>query len=178
MAMSAKLGRVSVKHGVASLRNTVPFTKAVIIGALVGATLLSAVPTQPVEAAQARSVLRVRNDPGGVLADRVAYVNQLRARGTQVRIEAGYCNSACTMYLGLPNVCVSRRATFGFHGPMSQFYGMPLPAAEFEYWSGVMASYYPGQIRGWYMQKARYTLVGTEQLTGRQLIRMGVRECT
>ncbi|WP_417250034.1 hypothetical protein [Celeribacter sp.] len=135
---------------------------------VIGATL---------HAAQPRSAMIVRNDPGGRLADRVAQIDRIRASGTAVRIEGGYCNSACTMYLGLPNTCVSRTATFGFHGPMSQFYGMALPPDEFEYWSRVMAAYYPEELRDWYLREARYTTIGMKTVSGQTLIRMGVREC-
>lgn len=118
------------------------------------------------------SAKTVRNDSGGVLDERVTEIAHLRATGEQVRI-GGYCNSACTMYLGLPNACVSPRAVFGFHGPMSQFYGMPLLADEFEHWSRVMASHYPEPIRTWYMQEARYALTDTRDVTGRTLIKLG-----
>lgn len=129
------------------------------------------------EAAQPKRAITVRNDPGGSLSARVAQINQIRASGTQVRITGGYCNSACTMYLGLPQTCVSRNASFGFHGPMSQFFGVPLPPDQFEYWSQLMASYYPTPLRRWYLNKARYTTTGIEKVPGKTLIQMGVREC-
>lgn len=132
---------------------------------------------QQVDAAKARSVLNVRNDPGGELSVRVEQIKAIRAAGTQVRIVGGFCNSACTMYLGLPNTCVSRNVSFGFHGPMSQFYGMALQPDQFEYWSGVMGAYYPRQIRAWYMHEARYTTVGIKKVSGRELIRLGIQEC-
>ncbi|WP_417241625.1 hypothetical protein [Celeribacter sp.] len=147
--------------------------KAVIVAVALGTAQMP----QIAQAAQARSVITIRNDPGGRLDTRINEINRIRQSGAQVRIVGGYCNSACTMYLGLPNTCVSRNVSFGFHGPMSQFYGMALPPDEFEYWSGVMASYYPGAIRSWYLQDARYVTVGLRSVSGRDLIRLGVREC-
>ncbi len=128
-------------------------------------------------ATQTRAVLIIGNDPGGRLETRIKEIKDLRANHTQVRITHGYCNSACTLYLGLRNTCVSRDVSFGFHGPMSQFYGLALPPDAFEYWSGVMAAHYPASIRAWYLSDARYTTVGLRQLSGRELIKRGVREC-
>lgn len=148
-----------------------------LVGAVLALTLVFGMSGGPMKAAQPRSALVVRNDPGGKLSERVEQLNRIRLNGTQVRIESGYCNSACTMYLGLPNTCISRNVTFGFHGPMSQFYGMALPPDEFEHWSQVMASYYPSPLRDWYLREARYTTVGLRKVAGRTLIAMGVREC-
>ncbi|WP_460273033.1 hypothetical protein [Celeribacter sp. ULVN23_4] len=128
-------------------------------------------------AGQTSRVIEVRNDPGGVLAERVREIERMRASGLQVRIVDGYCNSACTMYLGVPNSCISKNVSFGFHGPMSQFYGMALPPDDFEYWSGVMASYYPRAIQDWFLKEARFTTVGLIKVSGRELIKLGVREC-
>ena len=143
----------------------------------IGVSVVSMTAPDGAMAIQSRGVLVVQNDPGGRLSDRVAQIQQIRASGTQVRITGGYCNSACTMYLGLPNTCISKRVSFGFHGPMSQFYGMALPRDQFEYWSGVMAAHYPSSIRGWFMNEARHTLVGLKTVSGRELVRLGVREC-
>ncbi len=147
--------------------------KALLLGAALTAIQLP----QTTQAAQSQSAITIRNDSGGSLQLRINEINRLRQSGTQVRIVGDYCNSACTMYLGLPNTCVSRSVTFGFHGPMSQFYGVALAPDEFEYWSGIMASYYPQAVRSWYMHDARYTLVGLRSVSGSELIRLGVPEC-
>lgn len=119
----------------------------------------------------------VRRDMGGDLNQRVVQVEQMRAAGTPVRIE-GLCVSACTLYLGLPNACVSPGAALGFHGPRTRLPGIPLPAADFERLTQVMANYYPGAIREWFMREAR--MLNTSDyyvLTGRQAISMGARQC-
>ncbi len=58
----------------------------------------------------------VTNDRGGLLGQRSAEIRALRSSGQRVELR-GTCLSACTMYLGLANVCVSPSAPFGFHGP-------------------------------------------------------------
>lgn len=118
----------------------------------------------------------VRDDLGGSLSARIATVEVLRASGEPVRI-IGTCASACTMYLGLPNACVSRRAVLAFHGPQTQFYGVGLPQREFEAWSQIIADHYPPRIRAAYLRDWRYTTVGMVTLTGAEAIRMGVRQC-
>lgn len=145
------------------------------------ALISGAVPPGPREAAAqarpggaARPALVVRADAGGLLATRDREVDRLRASGERVELR-GTCNSACTMYLGLENICIDRRASFGFHGPSS--YGRPLPAAEFERWSQIMARNYREPLKTWFLDTARYEIGGQLRLSGAELIRLGYPEC-
>lgn len=124
----------------------------------------------------AQSALIVRNDLGGSVEKRLTMITALRLEGRRVEIR-GNCASACTMYLGLPNACVSRASRLGFHGPQSQFYGISLPPQEFEYWSRVMASNYPDKIARWFMADARETTLGLITISGAQAIKMGAHAC-
>lgn len=125
-------------------------------------------------AAQGFGVMVVRTDRGGLLAQRSAEIRQLHASGQRVELR-GTCYSACTMYLGLPNVCIDPAADFGFHGPSA--HGAPLPPPQFEHWSQVMAGGYRAELRDWYMQTARYRISGFFRLSGAELIRMGYLRC-
>jgi len=118
----------------------------------------------------------VRNDKGGNVEQRVHQIEQLRQAGTRVRI-VGRCDSACTMFLGLPRACVARTARLGFHGPQSQYYGISLPPHQFEYWSGVMADHYPPRLRARFMAEWRNTTMGLHVISGAEAIRMGARAC-
>lgn len=118
----------------------------------------------------------IRHDLGGDLDERVARVERLRAAGTPVRIE-GTCVSACTLYLGLPAACVAPGARLGFHGPRTRLPGIPLPHADFERQTRVMASYYPGPIRAWFMAEARMVTESYYVISGAQAIAMGARAC-
>jgi hypothetical protein len=51
---------------------------------------------------------------GGYLPDFVKIVREYNESGDQFRIE-GVCRSACTMFLGIRNVCVERAAQLMFH---------------------------------------------------------------
>ncbi len=147
---------------------------------ILGVTLAVAVAfltAQPSQGAKPRNAIVVQNDGGGNMANRVAQVQQLRRSGKPVEIR-GNCMSACTMYLGLRNTCVTPGARLGFHGPSSRYYGIALPREEFEYWSRVMANHYPSQLRSWYMREGRNIIVGYHHISGRELIRMGVPRCT
>lgn len=119
----------------------------------------------------------IRHDLGGDLDQRVVQVEGLRASATPIRIE-GLCVSACTLYLGLPMACVTPGAELGFHGPRTRLPGIPLPYADFERQTRVMASYYPGPIRDWFMAEARMLTTSSYYvLSGREAIRMGARAC-
>jgi hypothetical protein len=65
----------------------------------------------PTAAAEGSSVDR---GEGGYVPDFVAIVRQYNASGEPFRIE-GVCKSACTLFLGIHNVCVERSATLMFH---------------------------------------------------------------
>lgn len=127
--------------------------------------------------AVAQSVVVVRNDPGGDLAARVSMLEQLKLTGQRIEIRPGYCRSACTLYLGLPNTCTYRNVRFGFHGPSSNTRGIGLLPSEFERWSNVMASYYPASIRGWFMETGRNVTNGYIEISGAEMIRLGTPEC-
>ncbi|MGZ9809151.1 hypothetical protein ACXN5S_01680 [Pseudoroseicyclus sp. H15] len=119
--------------------------------------------------------LVVGNDRGGLVDTRARFVRQLMASGQRVEIRGNICYSACTLYLGASDVCVSPSTSFGFHGPSS--YGAPLPPQMFEHWSNVMAQFYREPLRSWFMQDARYLRISMRHISGQELIRMGYRSC-
>jgi hypothetical protein len=142
---------------------------SIVLSAFIWAFLAWAVFAAP-------GTLVIKNDLGGPVAERVAQIERLRSAGARVEIR-GTCTSACTMFLGLPNACVDPSARLGFHGPRTQFYGVPLPPKDFERWSKVMASYYPPQIARWFLRKARYDIIGMITISGSEAIRLGARKC-
>lgn len=116
----------------------------------------------------------VTADRGGYLAKRSDEITHLRAAGRRVEVR-GTCLSACTMYLSLPNLCVTPDAVFGFHGPSQN--GTPLPQRDFDYWSMVMAANYNEPLRTWFMKKARFNTSGYYQVSGAKLIELGYKRC-
>ncbi|NSX53860.1 hypothetical protein [Parasulfitobacter algicola] len=119
----------------------------------------------------------VKDDPGGNLADRLRVLQRLKQSRQPVEIRGKYCMSACTMYLGLPNTCISRKTTFGFHGPRSAIYGVGLTPAEFQKWSNIMADQYPEPLRKWYLRTGRSITMGFYEISGKRLIELGIAEC-
>ena len=119
----------------------------------------------------------VINDRGGSVDERAILIDEYRKRDVFVEIRGGYCLSACTMFLSLPQICISPGTVFGFHGPSSRLYGIALPASTFEKWSRVMAAHYPEPLRTWFIEKGRHRIVGFYEFNGRQLIKMGIRQC-
>lgn len=132
-------------------------------------------PTYDGAHAQGLGVLIIRNDLGGRIDLRAQEIARLRAEGRTVELRGEACVSACTMYLGLDDVCVDPRTTFGFHGPSS--YGVPMPPEYFEYWSKFLAGYYKKPLSDWFMKSARYELHAIYNLSGEELIRLGYRPC-
>lgn len=124
-----------------------------------------------------RAVLRIGNDYGGLLVERLAEVDALLDAQTVVEIRGAICNSACTLYLGLPDVCVTPQVRLGFHGPASMVAGIGLLPSEFERLSQEMARRYPPPVASWFLQEARYVTNGVAEITGAALIQAGVRAC-
>ena len=134
-----------------------------------------AVMLAPLPVGAGSQVVIVQNDFGGRIERRIERVDQLRARGDRVEIRGQFCLSACTLFLGSDDICIEPETIFGFHGP--SLWGLPLDQTSFEYWSRVVASYYPAPLRTWYLDVARYRVNGHYRISGRQLIDLGVPRC-
>jgi hypothetical protein len=94
--------------------------------------------TQPAEA----KPIRIVNDSGGYVVDYI----QRSKKADRIIID-GKCYSACTIYLGHPRVCVTRRARLGFHAPYG---GTDAINEAFRLY---MLGQYPPQIRKWIDRK-------------------------
>lgn len=128
-----------------------------------------------VEAQTRSQSLIVQNDRGGLLNERIREIERLRRSRTPIEIRGGICYSTCTLYLGLPNTCISPNTTFGFHGPSS--YGRALEPALFRRASEIISSHYPAPLKRWYMSEARYQINSVARVKGASIIEMGVRAC-
>lgn len=126
-------------------------------------------------AGQAQQIIVIGNDRGGGINTRARIIDQIRAAHARVEIRGDICYSACTMYLGAGDVCVSPGTTFGFHGPTRD--GHPLSADAAERWSAVMARYYPDALRQWFMSTARFATGDVYRISGAEIMRFGYRAC-
>lgn len=113
-------------------------------------------------------------DSGGNLRGYVAEVQRLNAKGSSKAIR-GVCASACTIYLGVKNVCVEPTAQLWFHAAHLPNDSHPDPLGSLE-----MLSYYPPSIRDWAIRTGALENTGFDEakkLTGEQLVLMGVAPC-
>ena len=122
-----------------------------------------------------KGIVVIGDDPGGYIDTRLEQIRRLRQTNQPVQIRGSYCNSTCTMFIGLPHACVEPQTEFGFHGP--SYSGRRMPRAEFDHWSRIMAAHYPAQVADWFMETARKRIRGLHTLRGDKLIRMGVARC-
>jgi hypothetical protein len=125
--------------------------------------------------ASANHKIIIVNDRGGIIQDRLRQIREFSSQGVEVELKGEVCLSSCTLFLALPNVCVSPNTKFGFHGPSS--YGRPLPSKAFNYWSDVMARHYREGLKAWFMQTGRYRINGYYTIKGRNLAQYGYRLC-
>ncbi|GGE05295.1 hypothetical protein SAMN05421774_101868 [Gemmobacter megaterium] len=117
----------------------------------------------------------VRSDMGGSLSEREVEIASLRYTGKKVVID-GTCASACTMYLGLENACLTPRAKLLFHGPRSAS-STPYTDEIFDRMSAQIAKYYPTEIAGWFMNDARFANPMVKALSYERAVAMGARPC-
>lgn len=112
---------------------------------------------------QARTVT---NDPGGVASDRLVYV--VGHWYEEVRV-VGFCASACTLYIGMPNACTTKKARWLFHGASGS--SDERNAA----WNKTIAKMYPEPIRTAFVTDWQFREV---TISGAELIRVGaIKEC-
>jgi hypothetical protein len=82
----------------------------------------------------------IRQDNGGKLIDFLMRMEDYRDSGRQVRF-LGECNSACTLFLALPNKCVGPDASFGFHAASSKYPHVARKGTE------LLMDHYPQWVR-------------------------------
>lgn len=91
------------------------------------------------------NTIDIFNDSGGNVLQMVQRRNDLARSGKEVRIR-GYCRSACTMLITLPNACLGPRARIGFHAPRIPNTTIIPPIVD-----QIMGNTYRGGIRDrWY----------------------------
>ncbi|MEC9292312.1 MAG: hypothetical protein VX730_07925 [Pseudomonadota bacterium] len=125
-------------------------------------------------------VVTITEDDGGLVYPRIHYIeNVIEARNQSVRIIAPECISACTMYLGVSNVCTAPYTRFMFHGPWDSSVANYTETPAFQHTSRAIARYYPAPIRRAFMKSYRH--LGPYEfhtITGEELIAAGhIRAC-
>ena len=88
--------------------------------------------------------VEVQEDSGGRVIDYAIRMFELRDSRKEVRFE-GRCDSACTLFLGLPKdqTCIGPGAYFRFHAPSAP------SAKDFDAVQSFMMRKYPSWVRSW-----------------------------
>ena len=113
------------------------------ISALV-ATLLAVTACTSQAEQTSTNVRIVKNNPGGPMIGYAMTSLRFREQGYMVRFN-GFCDSACTLLLGLPaeQLCLNPGASFGFHLPYGSTRKVNKAAEEYLY------AQYPDWVRDW-----------------------------
>ena len=122
---------------------------------------------------ESESNIHVRYDEGGSIQKYQRDIARYNALGQTVVID-GKCMSACTMFLGADNVCVTPRAEFLFHGAIPTAIGETRKNQN-----AVMAAYYPDPLRKWFYESgaSQYTVVFMELERKKVMELSGVGYC-
>ncbi|MGO8740467.1 hypothetical protein [Rhodoblastus sp.] len=109
----------------------------------------------------------VMKDVGGDVRQYAAQTYAYIRSGREVRLHE--CRSACTLALAAPNVCVYPDGVLRFHKAYN-----PITKATNDAVSGAMMMAYPPAVR----ERLGALTRRYKSLTGSELIRLGVRDCT
>jgi hypothetical protein len=108
---------------------------------------------------------------GGRYARFDPVVSQYNQSGELFRID-GHCQSSCTLFLAIRNVCISRGATLLFHASHDQN-GNPSPSKT----EHMLAAYNP-QLREYVVSHHYMETLAFHAISGADMIRkFGYREC-
>lgn len=111
---------------------------------------------------------------GGPMAKFDAIIGQYNASGELFRIE-GHCQSSCTMFLAIRNVCVDPNATLLFHASLSARERDHAPYPER---NAHMASHYNAGLRRFVLANHYMDSFTFHAVSGRDIIRkFGYRRC-
>ena len=119
---------------------------------LAGACFALGLALSPALANDSSGAAVIYSNPGGRLIDFALQAAKYRESGRLVKF-AGQCDSACTLFLGLPRnkTCISPGASFRFHAPMS---GNATAAYKAKLY---MLRKYPGWVRSYIAQRGGLT---------------------
>ncbi|SIP95244.1 hypothetical protein SAMN05421641_10287 [Paracoccus thiocyanatus] len=122
-------------------------SSALVLALALGAGVASLPATAQAQAQPRGKPIVILNNRGGNVIKAIRQRNKLAASGRPVEVR-GYCRSACTIYITLPNACLGPGATVGFHAPRIPGTTIIPPIVD-----ELMAQYYRGGIlRMWNSQ--------------------------
>lgn len=101
-------------------------------------------------------------------------IERIERSGHLFRID-GMCISACTMYLGLKNVCVAPRTVLGFHSSYTSNGFMPPQPSK--YGNAVVMSYYPDRVKKWVAEKKAFDSLDLTPMTAQEAWDLGIPKC-
>jgi hypothetical protein len=108
---------------------------------------------------------------GGRYARFDPVVSQHNQSGDLFRIE-GHCQSSCTLFLGIRNVCIDRNATLLFHAAHDRSQNVSPPLTTH------MLGAYNARLRNYVTANHYMDTLAFHSISGSDMIRMfGYREC-
>lgn len=102
---------------------------------------------------------------GGHLQSTLADVAELNAIGAFMQLDPKECWSACTLYLGVKNICIGAETRFGFHAATNI---LLIPDAR---GTALYASHLPQPVRRWFYGVGADKVIATDHvfLTGEEI---------
>jgi hypothetical protein len=123
------------------------FLQRILLAVAVAATFLVGLnhaQSETVGQSDNQPAVSISNNSGGSIAAFALAAAEYRSIGTLVKFD-GRCDSACTLFLGLPSrqICISQGAYFRFHAPFG------VSAKSEKTAQAYLMKTYPGWVRTW-----------------------------
>lgn len=126
---------------------------------------LTGLAAAPADAQPRGKPIVILDNKGGNVMEAIKYRSELARSGRPVEVR-GYCRSACTIYITLPNACLGPGATVGFHAPRIPGTTIIPPIVD-----ELMAQYYRGGILQRWNSEWRRSLK-MHKISARQYVRL------
>lgn len=113
----------------------------------------------------AQKPIVIADNRGGNVLAMIQRRNELERWGGPVEIR-GYCGSACTMLITLPNACLGPNASVGFHAPRLPGTTIIPPHVD-----AIMANYYRNGIKARWNREWKHSLE-IRRISAREYVRL------
>lgn len=113
----------------------------------------------------------ILNDRGGRISDYAAMADRYTLEGREVRI-IGFCWSACSLALSVPNVCVGSMATVMFHDAYDPKSGKVSPEA-----TKALVDRLPPKVKVVVSGKIQKNFSSEATLDASALVKLGIKKC-
>ena len=112
-------------------------------------------------------------DYGGDVIEKLQQFYYLK-QSQQEFVIPDVCISACTMFLGLPKVCVQDGTVFGFHSAYYMDGNKPIPS---KFGNDILLDIYPPKVKDFVVKNKFLDSLDLSFVNAKTMYALGIKEC-